>query len=143
MSIYCKEFLAIYHAFLENSYTLWEMTIPSLVLTDNRSVTRFFQTKTTPPASWNACDYVLQFKFRIKHVACSQTTATDFLSRLELTPEENVQLKLQDETLTSSIEVNLQSTDVADEEQLFFPPDEEEESEQDVFCKKSPQQTAC
>ena len=130
MSNYCKKFLAIYHAFLEYSQMLWETTIPKLVLTDNRSVTIFFQTKTTPPALWNNCDYVLQFKFRIMHVAGSQNTAADFLSRLELTPKEKVQLKLRDDILTSPIEVNLQSSDVADEEQLFFLPDEEDESEQ-------------
>ena len=137
MSIYCKEFLAIYHAFLEYSHILWETTIPTLVLTDNRSVTRFFQTKTTPPALWNACDYVLQFNFRIMHVAGSQNTAADFLSRLELTPKEKVQLKLRDDILTAPIEVNLQSSDVADEEQLFFLPDEEEESEQEIFARKA------
>ena len=137
MSIYCKEFLAIYHAFLEYSHILWETTLPTLVLTDNRSVTRFFQTKTTPPALWNACDYVLQFKFRIMHVAGSQNTAADFLSRLELTPKERIQLKLRDDIITAPIEVNLQSTDVADEEQLFFLPDDEEESEQEIFARKA------
>ena len=96
MSIYCKKFLAIYHAFLEYSDILWETTLPTLVLTDNRSVTQFFQTKTTPPALWKACDYILQFKFRIMHVAGSQSTAADFLSRLELTPKERIQLKLRD-----------------------------------------------
>ena len=120
MSIYCKEFLAINHAFLEYSHFLWETTIPTLVLTDNRLVTRFFQTKTTPLALWNACDYVLHFNFRIKHVAGSQSTAADFLSSFDLTPKEKVQLKLRDDILTSPIEVNLQSSDVADEEQLFF-----------------------
>ena len=137
MSIYCKEFLAIYHAFLEYSHILWETTLPTLVLTDNRSVTRFFQTKTTPPALWNACDYVLQFKFCVMHQAGSQNTAADFLSRLELTPKEKVQLKLRDDIITAPIEVNLQSTDVADEEQLFFLPDEEEESEQETFARKA------
>ena len=137
MSIYCKEFLAIYHAFLEYSHILWETTLHTLVLTDNRSVTRFFQTKTTPPALWNACDYVLQFKFRIMHVAGSQNTAADFLSRLELTPKERIQLKLRDDIITAPIEVNLQFTDVADEEQLFFLPDEEEESEQEIFARKA------
>ena len=137
MPIYCKEFLAIYHAFLEYSHILWETTIPTLVLTDNRSVTRFFQTKTTPPALWNACDYVLQFMFRIMHVAGSQNTAADFLSRLELTLKEKVQLKLRDDILTTPIDVNLQSSDVADEEQLFFLPDEEDESEQEIFARKA------
>ena len=73
MSIYCKEFLAIYHAFLEYSHIVWETTQPTLVMTDNRSVTRFFQTKAiTPPHThththtlWNACDYVLQFNFTL------------------------------------------------------------------------------
>ena len=119
LSIYCKEFPAIYHAFLEYSYILWETTLPTLVLTDNRSVTRFFQTMTTPPALWKACDYVLQFKFRIMHVAGSQNQAADFLSRLELTPKEKVQLKLRDDIKTAPVEVNLQSTDVANEKQLF------------------------
>ena len=97
MSIYCKKFLVIYHAFLEYSQILWETTTLTLVLTDNRSVTRFSQTITTPLALWNACDYVLQFKFRIMQVAGSQNMTADFLSRLELTPKEKMQLKLRDE----------------------------------------------
>ena len=71
------------------------------------------------------------------YVAGSQITAADFLSRLELTLKEKVQLKLRDDILTSPIEVNLQSSDVADEEQLFFLPDEEEESEQEIFARKA------
>ena len=73
------------------------------------------------------------------HVARSQNTAADFLSRLELTPEEKVQLKLRDDIITAPIEVNLQSTDVADEEQLFFLPDEEKESNQNKkFLREKP-----
>ena len=49
MSIYSKEFLAIYTAFLEFAHILCEVTIPTIVLTDNKSVTRFFQTKAIPP----------------------------------------------------------------------------------------------
>ena len=45
MSIGCKEFLAIYHAFLKYSHLLWETTLPTLVMTDNRSVKRFFLKK--------------------------------------------------------------------------------------------------
>ena len=47
-------------------------------------------------------------------------TTADFLLRLELTPKEIVQLNLREDILTYPIEVNLQSTDVTDEEQLFF-----------------------
>ena len=70
------------------------------------------------------------------HVAGSQNTAADFRSRLELTPKK-VQLEVRDDKLTSLIEVNLQSSDVADEEQLFFLPDKEEESEQEIFATES------
>ena len=59
MSIYSKEFLAIYMAFLEFAHILWEATKPNIVLTNNKSVTRFFQRKTIPPAVCNACDYVV------------------------------------------------------------------------------------
>ena len=51
--------------------------------------------------------------------------------------QRKIRLKLWDDTLTSPIEVNLQSTDVADEEQLFFPPDAEEESQQEIFARKA------
>ena len=71
------------------------------------------------------------------HVAGSQITAANFLSRLELTPTEKVQRKLRDDILTSPVEVNLHSSDVADEEQLFFLPDDEEESEQEIFARKA------
>ena len=54
MSIYSKEILAIYMAFLEFAHILWEATKPTIVLTDNKSVTRSFQTKAIPPALWNA-----------------------------------------------------------------------------------------
>ena len=70
--------------FFEFAHVLWEATKPTIMLTDNKSVTRFFQTKAIPPVFWNACDYVLQFNFNIAHIAGSVNTAADFLSRLEL-----------------------------------------------------------
>ena len=95
MSIYSKEFLAIYMAFLEIAHILWEATKPTIVLTDNKSVTRFFQTKAIPPALWNACEYVLQFNFNIAHMSRSVNTAADFLSRLELKVTEKIRLKIR------------------------------------------------
>ena len=84
MSIYSRDFLAICMAFLKFAQILWEATKPTIVVTDIKSVTRFFQTKAIPPALWNACDYVLQFNFKIAHIAGSVKTAADFLCRLEL-----------------------------------------------------------
>ena len=129
MSIYSKEFLAIYLAFVEFAHILWEATTPTIVLTDNKSVTRFFQTKAIPPTLWNACDYVLQFNFRIAHVAGSMNTAADFLSRLELKVTEKIKLKIREDIKTIPIEVHTSSSDVADEEQCFFTPQDNEEAE--------------
>ena len=64
-------------------------------------------------------------------------TTADFLLRLELTPKEIVQLNLREDILTYPIEVNLQSTDVTDEEKLFFLPDEDEQSEPEIFAEKA------
>ena len=84
LSIYSKEVLAIYMAFLEFAHIPWEATKLTIVLTDNKSVTRFIQTKSIPTALWNACDYVLQFNFKKAHISCSVNTAADFLSDLSL-----------------------------------------------------------
>ena len=137
MSIYSKEFLAIYVAFLEFAHLLWEATKPTIVLTDNKSVTRFFQTKAFPPALWNACDYVLQFNFKIAHIAGSVNTAADFLSRLELKVTEKICLKIREDIQTTPIEVTTSSSDVADEEHIFFThADDAKESEEQTLERK-------
>ena len=64
MSIYAKEFLAIYYAFKEFGHIFWGTPKPVIILTDNKSVTRFFQTKIIPPQLWDACDFVIQFNFK-------------------------------------------------------------------------------
>ena len=120
MSIYSKEFFAFYMAFLEFAYILWETTKPTIVLTDNKFVTRFFQTKAIPPSLWNACDYVLQFNFKIAHIAGSVNTAPDFLSRLELKLTERIRHKIREDVQTTPIEVTTSSSDVAEEEQFTF-----------------------
>ena len=110
MSIYSKEFLAIYMAFLEFAHILWETPKPTIVLKVNKSVTRFFQTKAIPPSLWNACDYVLQFNFKIALIAGSANTAADFLSRLELKVPAKIHLKIREDVQTTSIEVSTSSS---------------------------------
>ena len=119
MSIYSKELLAIHMVFLEFAHILWETSKPTIVLTDNKSVTRFLRTKAIPPSLWNACDYMLQFNFKIAHTAGSVNTAADFFSRLELKVTEKIHLKIREEVQTTPIEVSTSSSDVADEEQFF------------------------
>ena len=144
MSIYSKETLAIYMAFPEFLHILWEATKPTIVLTDKKSVTRFFQTKAIPPALWNACDYVVQFNFKIAHIAASVNTAGDFLSRLELKVTEKIRLKIREDIHTTPIEVTTSSSDVADEEQIFFThvDDGKESDEQTLERKEQSRQNA-
>ena len=65
-------------------------------------------------------DYVLQFNFKIAHIARSVNTAADFFSRLELKVTERLRLKIREVIQTVPIEVTTSSADVADEEQFFF-----------------------
>ena len=128
-------------AFLEFAHILWKTSKPTIVLTDNKSVTRFFQTKAIPPSLWNACDYVLQFNFKIAHIAGSVNTAADFLSRLELKVIEKIQLKIREVVQTTPIEVSTSSSDVADEEQFFFTqPDSQDETEEEILQRKEQSQ---
>ena len=137
MSIYSKDFLVIYMAFLEFAHVLWETTKPTIVLTDNKSVTRFFQTKANPPSLWNACDYVLQFNFKIAHLAGSVNTAAGLLSPLELKVMERIRLKIREDVQTTPIEVTTSSSDVADEEHFFFTqPDDQDETEEQILQRK-------
>ena len=137
MSIHSKEFLAIYMAFFVFAHVLWEATKPTIVLIDNQSVTSFFQTNAIPPPLWNACDYVLQFNFKIAHIAGTVNTAADFPSRLELKITEKIRLKIREDIQTTPIEVTTSSSDVAEEEKFFFThTDNTNDSEEQTLQRK-------
>ena len=138
MSIYAKEFLAIYMAFKEFGHIFRGATKPVIIKTDSKSVTRFFQTKTIPPPLWNACDFVLQFSFTIAHIPGKMNTAADFLSRLEMDPNEKIILKIREDNIpTKAIEVNIESTGIAQEEPVFFDPaDPQETTEKELWKSK-------
>ena len=137
MPIYSRDFLAIYMAFLEFAHILREAMKPTIVLTNNKSVTRFLQTKAIPPSLWNACDYVLQFIFKIAHIAGSANTAADFLSQLELKVMEKIRIKIREYVQITPIEVTTSSSDIADEEQFFFSQEDgEDETEEQTLERK-------
>ena len=136
MSIYAKEFLAIIFAFKEFGHIFWGTPKPVIILTDNKSVTRFFQTKSIPPILGNACDYVIQFNFTIAHIPGKNKTAADYLSRLELSPKEKLILRIREDIPTTSIELHVQSAGVSEEEQIFYTEDDNETEEQMLQRKK-------
>ena len=79
---------------------------------------------------------MLQYNFVIAHVAGSVNTAADFQSRLEIKPTERVQLKLRNDIKIEPVQVNIESSDVTDEEQVFFTPDDQEEIEEEIWKRK-------
>ena len=80
---------------------------------------------------------MLQFNFKIAHIAGSVNTAADFLSSLELKVTEKIGLKIREDIQTTPIEVTTSSSDVAEEEQVFFTQrDNDNESEEQTLDKK-------
>ena len=124
LSIYAKEFLSVYFAFVEFGHLMWGSSFPVIVFTDNRSVTRFFRAQLIPPALCNACGYVLRF-FVIAPVAGSMNTAADFLSRTEVNPVEKLEMSIRNDIQTRAIEVDIQSSGIVEEGQIYILPDDE------------------
>ena len=124
MSIYAKEFLAIYFAFKDFGHIFWGAPKPVIILTDNKAVTRFFQTKIVPSPLWNACDYVTQFSFIIAHIPGKNNTAADYLSRLEADPKDKIVMKIREDVQTLPIE------------QIFYTADDDDETEEQHWARK-------
>ena len=86
ISIYAKEFPAMYLACREFGYIFWATPKPVNVMSDSESVTRFIHTKLNLPIIRNACDFVLHFSFTIAHFPGKLNTIADSLSCLESDP---------------------------------------------------------
>ena len=138
MSIYAKGFLAIYLAFKDFGQIFWSATKPVIILTDSKSVTRFFLTKLIPPPLRTACDFVLQFNYTIAHIPGKMNTAEDFLSPLEMVPNDKINIRIRENIPAKPIEVNHESTDIAQEEPVFVDiRDQHEITEKKLWkCKK-------
>ena len=80
---------------------------------------------------------MLQFNFKIAHIAGSVNTAADFLSRLQLKVTERIRLKIREDVQTTPIEVTTSPSDVADEEEFFFTQtDDQNETEEQILQRK-------
>ena len=116
----------MHFAFDEFGHILWGAKKPIIVMTDNKALTRFFQAKHIPPSLWNFCDQTLQFNFILAHVPGVENSAADYLSRLEIRPEERVHLKLTDSIPVHHIEIEIASKTPKQEEDEpdYFLPSE-------------------
>ena len=104
-SVYYKEFLALYFALEHFSHFFCGATTPVLVLTDNRSLKQFFQSKTIHPSLWNCLDRVLSFNIFLAHIPGKAISAADFLSRMQTDPSLSIQIKLTDNVPIREIEI--------------------------------------
>ena len=95
-SVFYKEFLALYIALDHFAHFLWGASKPILVLTYNRSLTQFFQSKSIHPSLWNCLDRVLSFDFLIAHIPGKANSAADFLSLVQTDPSLCLSIKLTD-----------------------------------------------
>ena len=107
LSIFCKEFLAVYFALEHFAQYIWGCEKPVLVFTDNRSLTKFFQAETVPPALWNFLDRVLSFNIVVGHITGAANAAADFLSRMNNDPNETITLKITDRIPVKELEVSM------------------------------------
>ena len=103
-SVYFKEFLALCFALEHFAHFIWGAIKPVLVLTDNRSLTQFFQSKSNHFSYGNAWT-VLSFDFQLEHIPRKAHSAADFLSRMQTDPNLTLHLKLTDHVPIREIEI--------------------------------------
>ena len=63
-------------------------------------------------------------------------TAADFLTRLELDPNKKILFKIREDNPTKPIEVNVESTGIAQEETVFFDPTNQQETTAELWKRK-------
>ena len=108
-SIYYKEFLALYYALDYISHYILGSSKQVIILTDNKSLTQFFQSKVLPPSLWNCLDRILAFNIVIAHIPGRANYAADFLSRMENDKTATLSLKLTDRIPVREIEIDTEA----------------------------------
>ena len=108
-SIYCEEFLALYYALHYFSHYIWVSRKQVIVLTDNKSLTQFFQSKVIPPLLWNCLERILDFNIVIVHIHERANYAADFHSIMENDKTATMPLKLSDRIPVKEIEIDTEA----------------------------------
>ena len=110
MSTHSKEFLAVYYAFDQFSHLLWGATEKKvLVLTDNKSLARFFHSKMIPAPLWNFLDRLMSHRFVLGHIPGRANAAADYLSRMQLDPGMKIKLRMSESIPLHKITMDIYS----------------------------------
>ena len=138
MWIYAKDLLTLYLASKKFGHIFCGATEPIFMLTDNKSVTRLFQTKVMPTPLWNACDFVLHFILVIAHTPGKTNTVAVSSSRLEADANEKIVLNIREDIPTRHREVYIQSTGISLGKPVFNTVDDlTEVPEQKIWQRKA------
>ena len=108
-SVYYKKFLALYFAVDHFAHFIWCATKLVLVLTDKRSLTQCFESKSIHPSLWNCLDRVLSFNILLAHIAGKTNSAADFFSRMQTDPHLTLQIKPTDHVTVREIEIQTEA----------------------------------
>ena len=100
LTLYAKECLAVHNEF---AHILWGVKKPTIVMTDNQALTRFSESKIVSPNLWNLCYQALQYDFVLAHVPCTENPAAEYLSPLDIRPEERIHFMLTDENHSTTL----------------------------------------
>ena len=106
MSIYAKEFLAIFFAFKEFGHIFWGTLKLVIILTDNKSVNRFFFKLKSFHQLCGTRVTTLSSSILQSPIFQAKTTSQLDLSRLEVCPKEKLILRIREDILTTPIELN-------------------------------------
>ena len=99
----------MYYALDYFSHYIWGSSKQVIILTDNKSLTKFFQSKVIPPSLWNCLDRILAFNIVIAHIPGRANYAADFLSRMENDKTATMSLKLTDRIPVKEIEIDTEA----------------------------------
>ena len=122
-SIEAKEFLGNQLDFQTFEHYVWGVSDkPIIVLTDNKSVTFFFQTERMPGNLWNAVDFVLSFDFVLGHFSGKANAAAEYLPRIYRDPDTKLKFKLNDRIPVHDIEIQILAN-TPDNASIFLAPD--------------------
>ena len=109
MSTYCKEILALFFALEYFSHFIWGAEKPVIILTDNKSLTSFFQSKSLHPALWNFMDRVIAYNIVLAHIPGHANAAADFLLRMQTDPTQSLELQLHEPIPMKEIEIDIKA----------------------------------
>ena len=102
------------------SHYFWGSSKQVIILTDNKSLTQFVQSKVLTPSLWSCLDRILAFKTVIAHIPGRANYAADFLSRMENDKTATLSLKLTDRIPVREIEIDTEAQNLDVELNVLF-----------------------